>query len=173
MGNTGSNLIIIGENDSHSDSLSEKMSRMPIKFQEGDNDLGEDECEALGLAGNYHVLMLRRKEGILAFNNRFKKALTAAFKAGIDPMDGGIITFSAVGIEATYEKMREELPDRGYVLKYNEITQNFEISSGKFVVEESMRKIQQERAAQMQKMMGGIQGMGGMPGMPPGMPRKR
>lgn len=151
--------LIIGvsrESTSVSEDLKVRLSKMPLKFKEGDNAPTEEQKDNLDLAINYMNLLEMRNMGIFAFNNRFKAALADAFENGVNIVEGGVIKFSAEGIESVYEKMSDELLNRGFNLTYNEITGNFEVKSGKFLLDESVRKIQamqmQRQAAAMQQM---------------------
>lgn len=150
-------IIGIDRNTSNSsEDLKSRLSKMPLKFKEGDNDLEDEQKNNLNLAVNYVSLLEMRNTGIVAFNNRFKKALIEAFEKGVDILEDGVIKFSAEGIESVYENMSDELLNRGFNLTYNEITRNFEIKSGKFLLEDSVRKIQtmqmQRQAAAMQSI---------------------
>jgi len=156
MGNTP---LIIGVNrdsTSVSEDLKVRLSKMPLKFKDGDNTPTEEQKDNLDLAINYVNLLEMRNMGIFAFNNRFKSALADAFEKGINIIEDGVIKFSAEGIESVYEKMSDELMNRGFNLTYNEITGNFEVKSGRFLLDESVRKIQ---AIQMQRQTAAMQQM--------------
>ena len=146
-----SSLIIgvSGNSQDKNEDLKLRLSKMPLKFLDGDHHLDDDEVNSLNLAHNYMGMLEMRNIGVIAFNNRLKKACKEAFKNGINIVEGGIISFSAEGLESLYEKMEDNMIDRGFILKFNEINDNFEVTSGKFILEESARKL---REMQMQKM---------------------
>lgn len=156
MGNTPLIIGVDRNSTSVSQDLKTRLSKMPLKFKDGDNTPTDEQKDNLDLAINYVNLLEMRNMGIFAFNNRFKKALAEAFENGVNILEDGVIKFSAEGIESVYEKMSDELLNRGFNLGYNEITGNFEVKSGKFLLEDSVRKIQsmqmQRQAAAMQQM---------------------